>query len=311
MTTHGGQRIGRREFLQRSALAFGGLMLGPALVRAESAPGKGTFFEANDLVELGKSGLKVSRLSLGTGVRGGNRQSNHTRMGREKFQAIIRGCYERGVRHFDLADLYGTHPYVVPALEGIPRADYQIVTKLWFGPGGIPEKERPETDVVVARFLREMKTDYIDLLLLHCVTSPQWPQELSRHMEAMARLKEKGVIRAHGVSCHSLAALRAAAKEPWVESVHARINPYGMTMDGSPAEVVPVLQEIRAAGKGIVGMKIIGEGRLRNDPERRAASVRYALEMVGVDVITVGCETLAEVDDTAALIKSVPRAALA
>jgi aryl-alcohol dehydrogenase-like predicted oxidoreductase len=311
MKTPDERQIGRREFLQRSALAFGGLMLGPTLVRAESAPGKGTFFEATDLVELGKSGLKVSRLSLGTGVRGGNRQSNHTRMGREKFQAIIRGCYDRGVRHFDLADLYGTHSYVVPALEGIPRGDYQIVTKLWFGPGGIPEKERPDTEVVVERFLRELKTSYIDLLLLHCVTSPKWPQELSRQMEAMARLKEKGVIRAHGVSCHSLPALRAAAEEAWVDSVHARINPYGMTMDGPPAEVAPVLQKIRAAGKGVVGMKIIGEGRLRSDPERRAASVRYALEMVGIDVLTVGCESLAEVDDMSAMIKCVPRAALA
>jgi hypothetical protein len=62
-----------------------------------------------------------------------------------------------------------------------------------------------------------------------------------------------------GVSCHSLDALRAAAREPWAESVHARINPYGMSMDGPPEQVAPVLKDIHAAGKGVVGVKIIGE----------------------------------------------------
>jgi aryl-alcohol dehydrogenase-like predicted oxidoreductase len=300
--------IGRREFLQRSALAVGGIVLGSSLTRA-AALAPGPAFDATELVSLGNSGLKVSRLCLGTGVKGFMRQSDHTRMGRARFQEIIRGCHERGVRLFDLADLYGTHPYVIPALQDIPRDDYQIVTKVWFASGGLPERERPDADVVVERFLRELKTDRIDLLLLHCVTSPRWPRELARQMEIIARLKEKGLVRAHGVSCHSLDALRAAVDEPWVESVHARINPYGMSMDGSPAEVAPVLQQLRAAGKGVVGMKIIGEGRLRNDPERRAASVRYALELGAVDVLNVGCESLPEVDDMAAMIARVRKPA--
>jgi hypothetical protein len=118
-------------------------------------------------------------------------------------------------------------------------------------------------------------------------------------------LKEKGYVRALGVSCHSLGALQAAAREPWVESVHARINPYGMSMDGPPEKVVPVLKEIHAAGKGVVGMKIMGEGRLRNDDERRDASVKYALTLGCVDVLNVGCESMAEVDDLAARVRRV------
>src|SRR4029434_6222118 len=113
---------------------------------------------------------------------------------------------------------------MLPALKGIPRADYGIITKIWFRDGGIPEKERPDADVVVNRFLKELGTDYIDLLLLHCVTSAKWPTELSRQMEILDKFKQKGIIRAHGVSCHSVEALEAAAAEPWVDSVHARIN---------------------------------------------------------------------------------------
>jgi len=242
-------------------------------------------------------------------MRGGNRQSNHTRMGKEKFEALLHGAYERGVRLFDLADLYGTHPYLIPALKGIPRDRYAIVTKIWFSGGGIPEKERPGADVVAARFLKELQTDYIDLLLLHCVTSAKWPEELRPQMDAMDKLKAKGVIRAHGVSCHSLAALEAAANEPWVDSVHARINPFAMSMDGPVDKVAPVLKQLRAAGKGVVGMKIVGEGRLRDQPEKRDESVRYVLGLGCVDVLNVGFETPAEIDDLAERVKKVPRVA--
>jgi predicted aldo/keto reductase-like oxidoreductase len=126
-------------------------------------------------------------------------------------------------------------------------------------------------------------------------------------MDLLAKYKEKGVIRALGVSCHSLAALEAAVTEPWVDSVHARINPYGMSMDGPPEKVVPILKKLHAAGKGVVGMKLIGEGRLRNDDARRNESVRFVLGLGCVDVLNVGCENLEEVDDFAARVRKVPR----
>lgn len=294
-------KIKRRHFLQQSAVGVGGLFLGSRLA---AAPRNG-HFDPYATVPLGRTGLKVSRFCLGTGMKGGMRESNHTRMGRAKFNALVRGVFDRGVRLFDLADLYGTHPYFAAALKGIPRDDYKIVTKIWFRPRGIPETERPDADVVVGRFLKELQTDHIDLLLLHCVVSPTWTDDLRRQMDVIAKLKEKGLVRAHGVSCHSLAALMAAAKEPWVDSVHARINPFQMSMDGPVDQVVPVLKQMHAAGKGVVGMKIVGEGRLRNDPEKRSESVRFVLGLGCVDVLNVGCESLEEVDDLAARVREV------
>ncbi|HZR18587.1 MAG TPA: aldo/keto reductase [Verrucomicrobiae bacterium] len=299
--------IPRREFLKRSAAGVGGLVAGLAVSRG--AEPKQSFYDPYEPVTLGKSGLKVSRFCLGTGVHGGNRQSNATRMGKEKFTALIQGAHERGIALFDLADLYGTHPFLVPALQGIPRDRYGIVSKIWFRPGGIPDTDRPDADVVVERFLKEIGTDYLDLVLLHCVESGTWPTELRKQMDILAKLKEKGVIRAHGVSCHSIEALDAAANEPWVDSVHTRINPYGMSMDGPVDKVVPVLQKLHAAGKGVVGMKIIGEGRLRNDDEKRNASAKFVLGLGCVDVMNIGFEKVEEIDDFAGRVRKVPRTA--
>jgi aryl-alcohol dehydrogenase-like predicted oxidoreductase len=299
--------IPRREFLKRSALGVGSMLAGLPIARAtESKPG---FFDPFEPVTLGKSGLKVSRFCLGTGVHGGNRQSNATRMGKEKFEALVQGAHERGIGLYDLADLYGTHPFIIPALKGIPRDRFGIVSKIWFRPGGIPDADRPDADIVVQRFLKEIGTDYIDLVLLHCVESANWPTELRKQMDILERLKEKGDIRAHGVSCHSIEALEAAANEPWVDSVHTRINPYGMSMDGPVDKVVPVLKKLHAAGKGVVGMKIIGEGRLRNDDEKRDASARFVLGLGCVDVMNIGFERIEEIDDFAARVRKVPRAA--
>jgi aryl-alcohol dehydrogenase-like predicted oxidoreductase len=296
-------KIKRREFLTRSALGVGAALLGTPLL-AEVKP-RTKFFDPYERVSLGKTKLKVSRFCLGTGMKGGKRESNQTRLGKEKFEALIRESHDRGTQLFDLADLYGTHPYVIPALKGIPRDKFQIVSKIWWREGGIPEKERPDADVCIERFLRELKTDYIDLVLLHCVVSAKWPEELRKQMDIMAKLKDKGVIRAHGVSCHTLEALEACATEPWVDSVHTRINPYGMSMDGPADKVAPVLQKIHAAGKGVVGMKIVGEGRLRDQPEKRDESLRYVLSLGCVDVLNVGCESIAEVEDMAARVRKV------
>ena len=293
----------RREFLKKSALGVGGVLFGAGLGAADSAPQK--TFDPFALVPLGKTDLKFSRVCMGTGSHGYHRQSNQTRLGRTAFQKLLRDAHERGVRTYDLADLYGSHTYLPPALAGIPRDQYHLISKIWWNDGGLDEPERPAADVVVARFLKELKTDYLDLLLLHCVTAPDWPEQLRSQMELLSQLKAQGKIRALGVSCHSLAALTAAAVEPWVESVHTRINPYGMSMDGPPAEVVPVLKKLHAAGKGVVGMKIIGEGRLRHDEVRRDESVKFALGLGCVDVLNVGFEKIAEVDDFAARVRKV------
>ncbi|MEK7685452.1 MAG: aldo/keto reductase [Verrucomicrobiota bacterium] len=298
-------KINRREFLEKSALGVGSVLLGAPRIRG--AEQKAEVFDPYEKVTLGKIKLPASRVAMGTGMRGGQRQSNHTRMGKEKFEALLRGAYERGVRMFDLADLYGSHPYLIPALKGLLRDTYSIITKIWWRPGGLPEKERPDADVVVERFLKELQTDYIDVVLLHCVESGKWPEELRKQMDLLAKFKDKGLIRAHGVSCHSLPALEAAANEPWVDSVNARINPYGTKMDGPPEKVAPVLKKMRAAGKGVVGMKLIGEGEFRNSDEKRDHSISYVLGLGCVDVLDVGFEKLEEIDDFAARVRKVQK----
>lgn len=294
----------RREFLKKSAAGAGGVLLGAGWAGAAEPAVK--YHDPYALVPLGNTNLKFTRLCMGTGTHGSRRSSNQTRRGSGYLQKLIRDAYDRGLRTYDLADLYGSHTDVPPALAGLPRDSYSLITKIWWANGGIPEEDRPEADVVVARFLKELQTDYIDLLLLHCVTAPDWPTQLRKQMDVLSQLKAQGKIRALGVSCHSLAALEAAAAEPWVESVHTRINPYGMSMDGAPEEVVPRLKKLHAAGKGVIGMKIIGEGRLRKDDARRDESVKFALDLGSVHVLNVGFESLAEIDDLAARVRKVP-----
>lgn len=291
----------RRDFLKGTFAGAGALLAG----RQSFSWGQ-AFAETYDpfeLIPLGKTGLKLSRVGMGTGVRAYMRQSNMTRMGQENASKLIKECFDQGVQWFDMADLYGTHPYVSNAIQAIPRKDLALVSKIWVDRGGIPGSERPSAHVVVNRFLKELKTDYLDLILIHCQTSPNWTTEQSDYMQALDKLKEKGVVRAVGVSCHSLSALQAAAKESWVDSVHARINPYGAVMDDSPAKVVPVLREFKAQGKGVVGMKVIGEGRFSKEPDKINSSIDFALNLGCVDVVTIGFDKPDQCRDFADRVK--------
>ena len=295
--------IDRRQFLAASLAGAGGLMIGCAGAAArEGAAGPPDPFEK---VPLGKTGLKVSRIGFGTGMRGGGRQSDQTRLGREAFEGMLKAAYERGVRLFDMADMYGTHTYVAGALKGRPRDEYVLVTKIWGHRGGLPEQERAGANVLLDRFRKELNTDYVDLVLLHCMMSGRWPEEENRQMDLLADLKAKGVIRAHGVSCHSMDALQRAAESPWCDSVHARINPYGAVMDGPPEKVVPVLREMHAAGKGVVGMKLVGEGRFRASDEQKTGSIRFVMGLGCVDAMVVGFTGLEQVDDFSARVLAV------
>jgi len=297
-------KMGRREFIVGNAIGVGGGVL--ASRRAVAQLDEPGFFDPYELVSLGQTGIKVSRVSFGTGMRGWMRQSHQTRLGKDKFESLIRAAYDRGIRTFDMADLYGTHSYVASALKGIDRNSYVLVSKIWWRRGGIPEKERPAADILVDRFLKEIGTDYIDIVLLHCVDKGDWAEKLRGQMDILAGLKEKGVIKAHGVSCHSIDALNTAADEPWTEVVFSRINPYGKVMDGPPEQVVPILQKLHKAGKGVVGMKLIGEGAFRDSEEKRDRSVSFVLGLGCVDMLNVGFESVDEIDDFAARVRKVP-----
>ncbi|NQU24739.1 MAG: aldo/keto reductase [Candidatus Nealsonbacteria bacterium] len=297
-------KIHRREFLSTAAASTAGVLLaGNAVVAAEqkAAPAD---IDPTASVPLGKT-LNACRISCGTGMGGGGRQTNQTRLGKEKFEALLNYAYDHGIRQFDMADMYGTHPYVGRVLEGKPRDKVQLVSKIWTRRGGLPEPERPLADVLVKRFLKELQTDYIDVLQIHCMTDADWNEKERRQMDAMEKLKEQGLIRAHGVSVHSLEALKTAAKESWVDVVHARINPFGHRTDVGADEivdkVVPVLEQIHAAGKGIIGMKLIGEGKF--DPQQRKAALKFVMELGSVDCMTIGFEQTAQIDEFLANVR--------
>jgi len=290
-------RYTRRTFLAEATATGTGLVLG---ISAVSSGPQGVAAQASRdptaIVPLGKH-LKASRIGIGFGMRGYNRQSNLSRRGLDHAERVVRYAYDVGIRFFDNADLYGSHEYVAKALRGKPRDSYVLSTKVWFHPTGLPEKERPDADVAVKRFLKELETDYIDLVQIHCMMNGEWTQTMRRQMDLLEELKEKGLIKAHGGSCHAVSALEAAAQSDWVDVVHARINHLGTKMDDKPEVVVPVLKRIHDAGKGVVGMKIIGEGAFRNDPELRDRSIEFALRSGCVDVMIVGFEIPEEIDD--------------
>lgn len=292
----GKKTISRRKFVTTTmAVGAGTLLLGKnslSVSKSSLVPSSDPF----QIVTLGKSGLKTTLLGMGTGFSGYNRSSNITRAG--VAESIIRSAYEKGIRFFDCADSYGTHPFAAAALKGIPRESYTLSSKMWVSDGGIPEPDRPDANIVIERFLRELKTDYLDLVQIHCMTDALWTDKQKRQMDILETLKAKKIIRAHGVSVHSLEAMEACVGNSWIDVIHVRINPYGESMDKQdPSLVVPVIEKLHREGKGVIGMKLIGNGKFRDDSDKIDASLKYVLGLGSVDSIIVGFEKPGQIDN--------------
>jgi aryl-alcohol dehydrogenase-like predicted oxidoreductase len=284
--------------------AGAGTVLAGNLISAVAPVGLPEMFDPFQTVTLGKTGIKTTLLGMGTGYSGYNRSSNITRAG--VAESVIRAAWERGIRFFDCADSYGTHPFTQAALKGIPREKYVLGTKMWVTAGGIPEKERPDSAIVVDRFRKELNTDYIDLVQLHCMTTGEWSDEQKRFMDGLENLKAKKIIRAHGLSVHSFDALKVASEHPWVDVIHVRINPFGEAMDQrDPSLVVPVIEKFHKAGKGVIGMKLIGGGKLKDDPQKIEESLKFVLGLGTVDMIIIGFEKPEQIDNYVERIKKI------
>jgi predicted aldo/keto reductase-like oxidoreductase len=288
------KQITRRQFIQNTATLAGGLFLSSCSLETTTSKSTPT---AVDQVTLGKTGLKLSRLGIGTGSIGGSIQRA---LGSEGFNSLIRYAYDQGITYIDTAESYRTHTMVRDAIKGLPREKLFIQSKM---PG------RPEKPLeVIDRFRKELGVDYIDSLLIHCTVKNDWEEGRKRLLDAFEEAKEKQIIRAHGVSCHALPALTKAAQLDWVDVNLVRINPQGAHVD-TPVEqwdaksdvshVSAVLEQIKIMRKnrhGIIGMKMIGNGDFIH-PEDREKAIRFAMQRVPLDAVVIGFKSNAEVDE--------------
>jgi aryl-alcohol dehydrogenase-like predicted oxidoreductase len=281
----------RRDFLKSTFAAAGLGSLGGALpARAEKR-------SATDWVTLGNSGVKVTRLALGTGTHGGRIQRE---LGQEQFTRLVRHAYDRGIRFFETADAYTGMPQMLAAaLKGVPRDSYKLMTKFRLVDAGKPQE-------TIDRLRRELNSEYFDILLMHCVRSPNWPSETQRLQDAFSEAKQKKIILAHGASVHGLQALRNFPGYRWLDVALFRLNHKGVRMDtmltrdtndlGDVSEVVSQVKKVHAQGTGVLGMKLVGEGQF-TDPADREAALKFVMGLGAVDAVTIGYKTPAEVDE--------------
>ncbi len=284
----------RRDFL-KAGLA--------AAVFARAVPAHANQQAATDWVTLGKSGVQVTRLAFGTGTYGGRVQRE---LGQQQFTRLVRHAYDRGIRFFETADAYTGMPQMLSiALKGIPRDSYKLMTKF-------PLRDMSNPNATIDRFRKDLNSEYFDILLMHCVRSPRWPEETRRLQDAMSETKDKKIILAHGASCHGLQALRGFPGNSWLDVALLRINHNGTRMDtpqtrdtderGDVNEVVAHAKQVHSQGIGVLGMKLVGEGRFTR-PEDRDASLRFVMRLGAVDAVTIGYKSTAEIDEAIARMK--------
>jgi len=244
-------------------------------------------FGAADTVVLGNTRIKTTRLAMGTGTVGYGGHSHQTALGVKGLSELLLNGYDHGLRFFDAADAYGSHPHAAAALKQVARDEVTVLTKSW-------ARDAKTARADLDRFRRELGTDYLDVCLMHCVTEGDWTERYRGVMDVFEEAKQKGVIRAHGCSCHTIEALRLAAQSPWVEVDLVRINPMGSHMDAGPETVVSVIREMKAAGKGVVGMKILGQGDMSRQQDE---ALKYALSLGLLDAFTIGAESREQQED--------------
>ncbi len=302
-------RITRRQFIRGTAVATGVALAS----RASSLPVQAKI-NATDQVTLGRTGIKLSRLGIGCGTHAGSVQRG---LGHEKFNALIRYAYDRGITYIDTGESYQTHPWVREAIKGLPRERLYIQSKMLhmgglgggggFGNRGAFGNEEPALQRL-DRFRKELDVDYIDTVLIHCQIDSNWEEHSKPLMDGLEEAKQKKIIRAHGVSCHSLPALKKAAALDWVDVNLVRINPQGVNIDTPELSVfttsdeshVPAVVEqlkiMRRNGHGIIGMKLIGQGQFTS-VEARRKSLTWVMQNNYADAVVLGMKSKEEIDE--------------
>jgi predicted aldo/keto reductase-like oxidoreductase len=294
---HNRAGLNRREFLKTSTALAGTVLLSRwALGESSAAGSPAPVRTAADQVTLGRTGIKLSRLGFGTGSDNGDIQ---TAQGKDAFVNLIHYAYDRGITYIDTCESYQTFDMIADAIKGLPREKLFIQSKV---------DGRPEDVLgVIDHHRKTFNTDYVDSLLVHCMTRGQWTDEWKRVMDAFDQAQERKWIRAKGVSCHTLPALRAAVASDWSQVHLVRVNPQGSYTDGErdgwgfglQNDIAPVMQEIKtmhAKGRGVIGMKICGNGTF-TDPADREKSIRFAMACREIDAVVIGFKNRAEIDE--------------
>lgn len=284
----------RRHFIKRSMVA-GMLALSPFPHHLYAGTQRKYI---SDIVKLGNTGISLSRLAIGTGSNGWNRSSNQTRkLGIKGLADMLYAGTDLGVVFWDSADMYGSHPHLKEALKRVPREKVVILTKTL---ASTEQEMKDDLD----RFRKEIGVDYIDIMLLHNMQKKNWPEIKAGAMNILSQAREDGIIKAHGVSCHTIEALKTAADTDWVQVDMARINYEGVIMDARVPVVVDVLKKMKASGKAIIGMKILGNGQLSNNVDE---CLQFVLAQDYVDCFTIGVENYDQLKD---LEKRTPEASV-
>jgi predicted aldo/keto reductase-like oxidoreductase len=281
----------RRDFLRT------GLAASVLSTTGAGALAKRTKRSATDWVTLGKSKVKVTRLAFGTGTMSGKLQRD---LGQDEFTRLVRYAYDRGIRFFETAESYHGMPEMLAiALKGLPRDSYRLMTKYSTPASGDPA---PKID----QFRRQLNTEYVDILLLHCLRPPTWATDYESLQDGFSLAQQKGIIAAHGASIHGLPALRTIPGNQWLQVAMIRMNHNGTKMDtpemrdvnqpGNVEEVVAHTRKVHAQGMGVISMKLCGEGRF-TAAEDRDAAMKFAMNLGCVDSVTIGFKNTAEVDE--------------
>ncbi len=242
----------------------------------------------SDIVPLGNTGIKMSRMAMGTGTNGYAKSSNQTRqLGIKGLSDMLRAAFDEGINFWDSADQYGSHPHMKEALKKVPREKVVILTKSH-------ASTYEEMNADIDRFRKEIDTDFLDIVLLHAITNPNWNKDLRGAMDALDDARAKGIVRAQGISCHSLGALETAAEEPWVQVDLARFNPGGAYMDSDVPTVTSVLSRMKKNGKAIIGMKVYGAGKL---VDHKDECLEFHTGHDFLDCFTLGIENYEQLKD--------------
>ncbi|MDD2321383.1 MAG: aldo/keto reductase [Geobacteraceae bacterium] len=233
-------------------------------------------------VPLGNTGMSINPLIFGT-LPLGSLQAN---LSPAEGGALIRHAVEAGVTLLDTAELYGTYPHIREGLTGF-SGEVFIASKTHAVTAADARSH-------VEKALQELKRERLDIVHIHGARVADPFTERPEVIEELLTMKQEGKVAHVGLSSHYIAAFRAAAGHPEIEVIHPLINRIGMgILDGSAAEMAETIASCAKNGKGVYAMKALAGGNLISEAR---ASIRYVMQLPGVDGLALGMLSRDEID---------------